>query len=165
MVAGANDQLYSPFPRGRMAEDGPTSSEQGSDLHSPVYDQPFPHLLPDGTFANQAQAPLSICALTTASIKPDIAQLIPSPFPILLRLSPRPSTPRMPFRTPNQAIPTSCHPYAIRTVTSRSTVPTILSNPLLHRPSLSVPSPLGSLLWRIPLLTLRSPPLTDTFHK
>ncbi|THH18643.1 hypothetical protein EW146_g2361 [Bondarzewia mesenterica] len=33
MVASANDELYTPFPRGPSSEEGPASSEEGSDLY------------------------------------------------------------------------------------------------------------------------------------
>jgi len=42
MVASANGDLYTPFPRGMILEEGPQSSEEGSGLHSPVFGAPFP---------------------------------------------------------------------------------------------------------------------------
>ncbi|TFY66432.1 hypothetical protein EVG20_g4654 [Dentipellis fragilis] len=45
MVASVNDDLYTPFPR-VLTDEGFQSSEEGSELHSPVFDQPFNHFSP-----------------------------------------------------------------------------------------------------------------------
>ncbi|KAF9066700.1 hypothetical protein BDP27DRAFT_1404271 [Rhodocollybia butyracea] len=42
MVASINNDLYSPFQHPSMAEEGPQSSEDGSGIHSPVFDSHFP---------------------------------------------------------------------------------------------------------------------------
>lgn len=42
MVASINSDLYSPFQHPSMAEEGPSSSDDGSGLHSPVFDHEFP---------------------------------------------------------------------------------------------------------------------------
>ncbi len=47
MVAAPPGDLYTPFPRGHPIEEGFQSSEEGSDLHSPIIEVPYP---PDGTF-------------------------------------------------------------------------------------------------------------------
>ncbi|TFY79931.1 hypothetical protein EWM64_g4083 [Hericium alpestre] len=46
MVASVNDELYTPFPRITHIDEGFQSSEEGSELHSPIFEQPFLHLSP-----------------------------------------------------------------------------------------------------------------------
>ena len=41
MVANPNQDLYPPFPHALALDDGPQSSEDGSSIHSPVFDPPF----------------------------------------------------------------------------------------------------------------------------
>ena len=57
MVASAGTDLYNPFPPNLVIEDGVQSSEEGSnsDIHSPVFDVPYP---PEGEQATLAIAPL-----------------------------------------------------------------------------------------------------------
>lgn len=40
MVAAPTGDLY--FPRGPVTEEGFQSSEEGSDLHSPIFEVPYP---------------------------------------------------------------------------------------------------------------------------
>lgn len=47
MVAAPPGDLYTSFPRGPQIEEGFQSSEEGSDLHSPIIEVPYPP--PDGT--------------------------------------------------------------------------------------------------------------------
>ncbi|KAI0319115.1 hypothetical protein OF83DRAFT_1170514 [Amylostereum chailletii] len=52
MVASVNKDLYTPFPKPFIPDEGFHSSEDGSDLHSPVFEQqPYPqphsHMIPD----------------------------------------------------------------------------------------------------------------------
>ncbi|KAI0074422.1 hypothetical protein K474DRAFT_1601483 [Panus rudis PR-1116 ss-1] len=42
MVAAPSGDLYAPFPRSQTIEEGFQSSEEGSDLHSPVFEVPYP---------------------------------------------------------------------------------------------------------------------------
>ena len=48
MVASSNGDLYTPFPHMPIVEEGVQSSEEGSDLHSPIFDAPY--ATPDGTY-------------------------------------------------------------------------------------------------------------------
>lgn len=51
MVASLNGELYTPVAAhyGQAHEDGPQSSEEGSDMHSPVFEtQSFPASFSDG---------------------------------------------------------------------------------------------------------------------
>nr|VWP02472.1 Zn(2)-C6 fungal-type domain-containing protein [Ganoderma boninense] len=41
MVASSNGDLYTPFPHMPIVEEGVQSSEEGSDLHSPIFDAPY----------------------------------------------------------------------------------------------------------------------------
>ncbi|PIL36283.1 transcription factor [Ganoderma sinense ZZ0214-1] len=41
MVASSNGDLYTPFPHMPIIEEGVQSSEEGSDLHSPIFDAPY----------------------------------------------------------------------------------------------------------------------------
>ncbi|EJF65212.1 hypothetical protein DICSQDRAFT_166265 [Dichomitus squalens LYAD-421 SS1] len=48
MVASSNGDLYTPFPHMHMVEEGVQSSEEGSDLHSPIFEAPY--ATPDGRY-------------------------------------------------------------------------------------------------------------------
>ncbi len=48
MVASSNSDLYTPFPHMPVIEEGVQSSEEGSDLHSPVFEPAY--ATPDGTY-------------------------------------------------------------------------------------------------------------------
>ena len=48
MVASSNGDLYTPFPHMPVIEEGVQSSEEGSDLHSPVFEASY--ATPDGTY-------------------------------------------------------------------------------------------------------------------
>lgn len=43
MVAAPTGDLYAHFPRAPVTEEGFQSSEEGSDLHSPIFEVPYPH--------------------------------------------------------------------------------------------------------------------------
>ena len=48
MVASSNGDLYTPFPHMSVMEEGVQSSEEGSDLHSPIFEASY--ATPDGTY-------------------------------------------------------------------------------------------------------------------
>ena len=76
MVASANYEQYSPFPRLRgdvpLELEGFQSSEEESELHSPVFDHPLTAFLPTER-AFITRSPFTIL-LISSTHKPDISQ-------------------------------------------------------------------------------------------
>ena len=134
MVASSNGDLYTPFPHMPIVEEGVQSSEEGSDLHSPIFDAPY--TTPDGTYT------LSRCGLHSVHMnnsckKPGIT-LTTTPTPMSLRSSYHhrqpPLTLAIPLRpwTHTPEIPISWRHYK-----SRALLPfTITCRPRIHLPTL-----------------------------
>ena len=55
MVASSNGDLFTPLPHMTVMEEGIQSSEEGSDLHSPVFEPSY--ATPDGTYTLSCCSP------------------------------------------------------------------------------------------------------------
>lgn len=71
MVAAPPGDLYTPFPRGHPIEEGFQSSEDGSDLHSPIIEAPYPP--PDGTLIVSINSLLELIHMDTSYKKRPIS--------------------------------------------------------------------------------------------
>ncbi|KAI0058726.1 hypothetical protein BV25DRAFT_1810152 [Artomyces pyxidatus] len=67
MVASTNNELYTPFPRGITLEEGFQSSEEGSDLHSPVFEQSFSHFASESRYPIATDSPPHAAGLITST--------------------------------------------------------------------------------------------------
>lgn len=76
MVASSNGDLYTPFPHMPVIEEGVQSSEEGSDLHSPVFEASY--ATPDGTYTLSRCSALGFTCLI--GVKSPV-----SPWPLRLR--------------------------------------------------------------------------------
>ena len=134
MVASSNGDLYTPFPHMPIVEEGVQSSEEGSDLHSPIFDAPY--ATPDGTYT------LSRCTVYNVHMndwcKKAGITLTTTPTPMSLRSSYHhrqpPLTLAIPLRpwTHTPEIPISWRHYK-----SRALLPfTITCRPRIHLPTL-----------------------------
>lgn len=80
MVTALHGDLYIPFPHSQLIEEGFQSSEEGSDLQSPIFEVPYPQ---DGAFALSNPRNHSVFTWGRPTTKkPDIT-LVTSLFPTL----------------------------------------------------------------------------------